>query len=170
MSDPLQSRSLSENLPRGGWRVAFAGSVLLNCFVLGLLAGPMLRPHPPFKQNAQMIDHLTEGLSDDDAAALRKIYAVQEPMLTEGHQSMDGAMHKIAAALEQPEVDQASLHQGLDAIGAAHQKVHEGMVGLITNAATGLSPSGRHIFAENSLHTPHREGPPGGPDGPHPSP
>jgi len=153
------------------------GSLLLNCFLLGLVVAPMVRPHPPFPHYGGgppggpggLIEHLVRGLSPADADKLRAAYTKDQPVLDAGHQNIEAAMQEVSSALAKPSVDQAELQRALDDVAAAHGRIQAAMSDLVKHAASDLSADGRHILAEQGLHPPHMMGmPPPGMDVPPP--
>ncbi len=162
--------SSNKNMPYiGKW--ILLGSVLMNCFLLGLFVAPLLTRHPHFPptEPGQFMSHMAESLPPEDAPVFRAAYDKAQPELSAGREAMDVAMHKVAIALEEPTVNNGDLQKALADINAAHAKIEQAMAGLIKQAA-GLSAEGRRIFAENGLHPPgmhmHPPGPLRGDDAP----
>ena len=141
---------------RTGMRILLA-SILVNFFLLGLLAAPLFRSHspfPPFGPPGNFIDFLTRGLSPNDAAILHMAYKKNEPVLIAARSGMDAGMHEVTVALQKPVVDQVELQKALNDLAASHDKMLQTMDDLIKHAATDLTPEGRRIFSENGLHPP----------------
>ena len=156
-NDLLKPDNNEYRVPRRTGMGLLLASLVVNFFLLGLMAAPLLRPHPPFPPfgpPGNFIDYLTRELPPADAAILRDAYMKEEPTVIAGRQSMERGMQEVSAALQKPVIDQRELQKALDDIAAAHGKIQEGMNNLIKHAATDLSPEGRRIFSENGLHPP----------------
>ncbi len=132
-------------------------SLLVNCFLLGLVTAPVFRSPgpPPFMGSpGDMAEHLTHGLSPVDATIMRDAFQKEEPIFDHSRLNMDKAMLEMITVLQQPTVDPQDLEKAQNDISSAHGKLDEAMYYLIKQAATKLSLEGRHRFATSILPPP----------------
>jgi uncharacterized membrane protein len=145
-------------------------SLLVNCFLLGLLLAPSLRPHDhmPFGPPGDLLEHLSRGLPPADADILRAVFDKEEQDFDSNHENIEAAMRELSTALQKPVVDQQGLHKAVSDISAVHAKMDDTMSRLIEDAAAHMSPEGRRAFVRNGLHPPGPPGPPPDMDRPPP--
>lgn len=175
MSDLLPASNKSDyRLSKGTGVVLLLLSLLINCFLLGLVVAPMLHPHGPMflGPHGDMLEHLSRGLSPQDAEILRTAYQKQKPLFDISHEEMENAMHQMAKVLDSPKVDAQELHKAFDSISSAHSKMDGAMSQFIEAAIKDMSPEGRRILARDGLHPPGPppDLPPGMSPGDHPMP
>lgn len=146
--------------PRGVAAVALVASLVLNGFLLGLLAVDLLRPGKPSGhvrilsfELRRLADHLPEAAVEEVAAAL-------EPMRPEVEARLDrlGVMraeiHRLAAA---PEPDRAAIDERLAALRAEVASLQAEVQRATFDALLALPPQTRAGLAA--------EGAPGGDKG-----
>jgi uncharacterized membrane protein len=132
-------------------------SVLLNLFLVGVMAGVMpgggrhhffaplalTSPHGEF-----LLEGMTRYLDPDDASALREVAKSDGAALKEAHENAREAAKAVAAIFEQEPADPQTLQIALDKLGTARGEVDNAMKKIVQDADAKLSPEGRHRLAE----------------------
>ena len=123
--------------------------MLVNAFLLGV--GTQLldhhHDHPPPPDPDQMIAEMSQHLDPPDARILRQAFEKQRQALEEDHSPQD--MHrKVRDALRAEPFDANQLQAVFDN-EERHHKDHGAAIGhMIVEAASNMSPEGRHRLAE----------------------
>jgi uncharacterized membrane protein len=131
-------------------------SVILNLFLLGVLAGfvpgakhrsfgPMVLAAP---HGEYMADWMTRYLNPPDAASFQAAFQPQAAALKQAHDHVRQAIKDVATAFEQDPPDRAALQTALDRLSQAKTEVNDVVEKIVQDADAKLSPEGRHRLAE----------------------
>jgi uncharacterized membrane protein len=139
-------------------------SVALNLLLVGAFLGrwtmPMHPPPPPGPAGMMrhMIDDLGRSLSDADRAVLEKAYRSHAGALEDQGAEHRAAFDAIRQALAAEPFDRAAVERAMDAAAKLDAEQREAVGRTILDAASSMSPEGRHRLAG------WRPGPPPGPE------
>lgn len=135
----------------------FAISVLLNAFLLGVVAGKPSHdfgkyPPPPPPNPAQQMHQAAMGLNVENQAKVLKILEEFTPQIDEKlHQGMSGFAN-IQAVLMAKDIDEAEVKQTFLAIAAHHEEAGALMAKMFTDIAVALpDPQQRELFFSHAF-------------------
>jgi uncharacterized membrane protein len=155
-------------------RWALPASLAFNVFLGTVLvmreAGPPHRP-PPGGPHGPLgiVERMAEELPAADAAILRRSVAKRSQEIEYQWRVWNGTPERATTLLAAPSLDADALRAALDEGRNAHAAVDVAVTEVIMEAATAMSPEGRHAVARWRPPGPPRRGP-GGPDGGPPPP
>ena len=179
------------NNKKGAGRTTYImmASLALNCFLVGLLAGPVLRGGTPVGEDGPMppppmaLDQgqRSEGggpmmlfgrvlgeLSPDEAAKARAIFEEERKDFQDKRKEMRSVMSSVASILKQESPDKEAISQALEPVAESGLVLHKGMVRTFERMASELSlESRRKIAAAIEAHEKVMQER-GGPHGPRP--
>lgn len=168
-------------------------SLALNCFLIGVLIGPVFGDKPatqppemmrkagefdrkPPTEPAFMFARVADDLSPEEATKARAIFDEERKNFREKHKDLRDVMKQLAQIVksENPNVD--DLHKVLDQVHLSGQALHQGMGQTFERIITELSLESRQKIAAVLEAAPVKGGedrrgrPPfgGGPHGPPP--
>ena len=138
-------------------------SVVLNAFLLGLgshlLDDRHDRPPPPPDPN-RMIEQMVAVLSPADGAVMRRAFDAERDNLQAAHHDPSAMHRQIHDALLAEPFDPARLQAVFAAEDQGHAAMGAAVGRMLAQAASQMSPEGRHRLAD------FRPGPPGPPPPP----
>jgi uncharacterized membrane protein len=125
-------------------------SLVANAFLVGILAGhsdhrlhfggnPDHGHHGPL----EAVDHMTRGMSADDAQIVKDAFAAREPGMHVADQTMQEFPDRLRQILDAPVLDTNALTQTLVGARDMHDAEENVMIAAFVDAASKISADGR---------------------------
>jgi len=131
------------------------GGVLLLSLALNLFLGGMLvsrfRQHAPGGSEPKverMIDRMADTLAEADGRILREVYRAHQSEFDQLAADLQGARSEVRKALSTDPFDQQALQAAFARQRQRRQAIHEGIHGVLVEAAPRLSAEGRRRLSE----------------------
>jgi uncharacterized membrane protein len=132
-----------------------SASVLLNLFLVGVLAGGVGSRHKHFGPMALTAPHgeymsawIGRYLDPADATAFHDAVQGQAMALKQAHDHVQQATKDVATVFEQDPPDEAALQASLDRFGTAKAEVNASVERIVQDSFPRLSPEGRRRLGE----------------------
>ncbi len=124
-------------------------SVAINLFLGGMLVS-RLRPHQGGAEPRieRIIERMAASLPDADARTLRQVYGTHQVQFDQAVADLQRSRDEVRNAMGANPFDQQALQSAFARQRQRRQAVHEAIHGVLTEAASQLSPEGRHKLGE----------------------
>jgi len=132
-------------------RAALVLSLVVNAFLLAILAAPHLAPPPPRERGeARIADRIARRLPEPDRPAFREAHARHEVALGRSFDALRQSRQQVRATLEAEPFDPAAFGRAAGEAQRASDAVQVAIYAMIAEAAPSMSPRGRQLLVPGS--------------------
>jgi uncharacterized membrane protein len=147
----MSSLTKTSRISRSPSRWLLLVSLALNLFFIGI-AGSTLARHwlakPVDRSDAARFERIAATLPATDADRLRAQFAAQRTAIEAGRQAIGQKQERIRTALRAEPFDADALRAAMAESRAARETFYQVLQGVISTAASDMSPAGRSKLAD----------------------
>jgi uncharacterized membrane protein len=128
-------------------RFALPASIVLNCFLIALIAGHIWRAQD--QPLARILWNIEANLNERDAAAFRSVMQRESPQLAASAKQLTEARHELKRQLAADPYDKDAAKKALAAWRASVNQFLDSFGDTLIDALAEVSPEGRRKVVAN---------------------